>query len=174
MECFPNTTDTRHNLWTNHPGACGAEDDCDCGIPGLVMDGASLSTEGWIVSTLLNMLMTSGKKPDSECGWNPAGRGGHWSESYITNGPAVVGSQIQNIGQKGRVEELRALLVAHVQQTVARLQSRGVASKVEVSGEYAGSGKFRLNISVFGTRSDPSKVGFTAERLENGWVWSNV
>lgn len=176
MRCFPAGNDDRRNLWTNHPDACGSGRECGglCGVPGLSLDGASLSTEGWIISTLLNMLMTNGKRDDAICGWNPNGRGGHWSESYITSGPAVVGSQVSYIEPSGRVQDQQALLTAHVQQIASRLPARGVSTGVEVETEYAGNGRFRVNITVQGSRGNPSRVGVTAERMENGWVWNNV
>ena len=175
MRCFPQEIDERRNLWTTRPDACGSTRSCEalCGIPGLSLNGASLSTDGWIISTLLNMLMTDAKKPDSACGSNPNGRGGHWSESYITNGPKAIGSQICNIGTAGRVEELRAMLDAHAKEAASRLENRGVATKVEVETEYVGDGRFRLNIIIQGSLSNPSSVGVTAQRVENGWAWIN-
>lgn len=167
----PIIADRRRTLWTNHPDACGTSAGCGerCGVPGMVLSGGSLSTSGWVVSTVLNMLLTDAKRDDAPCGWHPGGRGGHWSESYM-NGQ--LGSKIQHIPAMGRVEDLRARLLSSVTETVSRLVTRGVASSVDVDVNYTGSGRFSVGVKVQFVSGNPQNVGVTAARTDNGWVWN--
>lgn len=167
----------RKLFWSTQPDACGASQDCgrSCGNPGLAFDQdtgeeRTISNSNWVRGLAINMLMTDGKRPGIPCGYTPGGQAGHWSESYA-NGD-LIGTLLRTIEPGGRVVEITALVKAHVESTMQRLVSRGVALKIETEVTYAGSGRFLIGVSILGTNNQMTKVGITAERMTNAWIWS--
>lgn len=175
--CVESTVGRRRLFWATQPGACGVEATCtsDCGIPGFELETAngqgSISTDDWLRGLMINMLMTDGRMADTACGYNPNGQGGHWSESYISAGDGI-GTLMRTIPPAGRVQALEAQLAAYAKQTLQKLVSRGVARSVDVVVKYVSGGNFSVNASVFGVDSRTSKVGLSAQRLDNGWIWN--
>jgi phage gp46-like protein len=123
---------------------------------------------------MINMLMTDGRQADTACGYRPNGQGGHWSESYIDSGDPTVGTLMRTIAPAGRVQALEAQLEAYAKQTLQKLVGRGVARSVDVVVKYVSGGNFSVNASVFGVDNRASRIGLSAQRLENGWVWNNT
>lgn len=183
--CNQEIGDRRRLFWATQPTEgrelCGFS----CGLPGLsVIDrhcdeeldcegAASIDTTNWVRGLIINMLMTDGRKADSQCGYRPGAQGGHWSSSYIEQGDDTIGTLIRTVETSGRVNELRALVTAYARSTLERLVARGVATKIEVATEYLGSGRFALDIEVYGVSSGVTKVGFVGERLSEQWVWDS-
>lgn len=176
VACNTSASNRRKLFWATQPEACGSSYECgaSCGKPGLGFEDDNLGnrtllTTDWLRGLILNMLMTDGRRLDNECGYNPNGIGGHWSESY---GGGAIGTLIRTIEPKGSINQLTALIQAHAESTMSRLVTRGVALKVNCVASYIGSGKFSLAIEVFGRNNQVSKVGLSADRLSNGWIWS--
>lgn len=170
---------TRRKLfWATQPDACGISDICgfECGSSGLspitLPEGRTISTQEWIRGLVINMLMTDGRKQDTECGYRPGSQGGHWSESYIESGPATVGTLLRNVPTTGRILDGVNLITALAQATLDRLVARGVAHRVDVTSKYLGGSKMQLDISVFGRGTENAYVGINVARLVNGWVWN--
>lgn len=167
----------RKLFWATQPDACGSSQDCgnSCGVPGLAYvpdtgEQKTIATSDWVRGLILNMLMTDGRRPGNNCGYAPNGQGGHWSESY-SNGDTI-GTLLRTVESSGRISELIALLRAHVESTMQRLIKRGVAISVEVNVMYLGNSRFQIGISALGTNNQMNKVGMTAERMTNAWIWS--
>lgn len=175
--CFPSTTQRRTLFWATQPDSCGTDDICgyQCGSPGLtpINDGSSLATTDWLRGLMINMLMTDGRPLETACGVQPGAYGGHWTESYITSGPADVGTLVRTVPPQGRVQDGVNLVVAYANATLSRLVARGVASSVEVTGRYAGAGKVEISALARGTSDGDARVQLTGARMANGWIWTN-
>lgn len=176
--CVTSSVGRRKLFWATQPDACDVEESCGgrCGSPGLTLTGndpdgqRSISTENWLRGLLVNMLMTDGRRPDTPCGYTPIGQGGHWSESYIEDN-AGIGTLIRTVSPAKRTSELEAVLSAYAQQTLSKLIGRGVARSVEVKVTYVSGGTFNVEAAVVGVDNLSSRIGLSAQRLENGWVW---
>ena len=196
MTCSPYAASRRRLFWATQPAACGETSECGiaCGVPGLVHTNGlyacgsecdithqpgcprpvlqrSILTGGWVRGLIINMLMTDGKLPDTNCGFKPGTQGGHWSESYIEGGPAVIGTLARAIQPSGTMNESIALIAAYVDATLQRLVQRGVAKSVTVTSRYLGNAKLSIDVIVVGTDDTSSKVGLLGSRLQNSWVW---
>ena len=180
--CGAPTDTRRRTFWTTQVAACGEYVACgdECGIPGLQFDqdvdvsvGRTFLTNDWVRSLLLNILNTNGRQPATACGVPPGTQGGHWSESYREDG-LKTGSLLRDALQRpvARVQEGVNLVRAQVQADVYKLVQLGVASRVDVTAEYAGSNKIDVTIVVYGPSSlTTNVVNLTADRLTNAWVW---
>ena len=195
-QCSSARVDRRNNFWTTQPDACGDSTVCgvECGIPGLAFEASDICgldcdntlqdgctppelpktfiTTDWVRGLIVNMLMTDGRKPDTECGYAPNGQGGHWSESYITDGIASIGTLLRTVQPVGRISDSMEEVRSYAEATLQRLIARGVASKVFVEATYVSAGTIRLDIEVYGTNNEISKVGLSGARLANGWAWT--
>lgn len=191
----------RRLFWATQPDGCGTVAGCglDCGSPGLAFDDCferddltcvefgedpttgvvsigkpiqrTIATNDWVRGLAINMLMTDGRRPDRTCGYNPRGQGGHWSESF-DRGPAPgIGSLMLQTDAATSVNETQNLIVAFAQSTLDRLVARGVAQRVDVTGEYLGNNRFQIIADIIGLGNNSARVGVTGERLSNGWVW---
>jgi len=173
MICALDTIDVRKLFWATQPETCGTAPDCgaSCGQPGLELqpDG-TIATGGWLRSLILNMLLTDGRLPDTDCGYRPGGQMGHWSESYVLGD---IGSLLRTAHSTGTIAETITALRANAEATLARLVSRAVAVKVEVDVAYLGNMRFSLDITVFGSTSK-ARVGLTGSRLDNSWIWEEL
>lgn len=181
-----NALTRRRLFWSTQPDGCRTLPSCgaDCAVPGIVWDetdpvaGAddqrpfrSFSTDDWIRGYVLNLLMTQGRRVDTSCGYNPRGAGGHWSSSFIDDGPSDIGTLMFDVDNTQDVNSTLNLIVAFAQSTLDRMVERGVAVRVEVTGEYSGSNRFTIFAEVYGLGNQSARVNLTGERLSNGWVW---
>lgn len=174
--CTTQVNTRRRLFWTTQVGACGTEDKCgvSCGVPGLqaidAVGGRTFATTEWVRGLIVNMLMTDGREPATTCGYAPGTQGGHWSESY---GAGTVGTLMRTVDSKGSINEAVAEIESYASATLERLVERGVAVSVEVTAKYVGSLRMNLDVIVYGANNETAtRVGLSAERLENGWVWS--
>jgi phage gp46-like protein len=178
MACITSSPDRRRLFWATQPGACGADQTCvgECGVPGLAFQSEGvIASSGWLSGLIINMLMTDGRLPDTECGYRPGAQGGHWSESYIQGNAASVGTLLRKVPTTGTVREGLNLIVAHARATIDRLVQRGVALSVDVQGSYAGNNVMVLEITVRGTGAiGDARVGVSAARTPQGWIWGDV
>lgn len=197
----PANSDRRRTFWTTQPGACGSEAGCatDCGTPGLQLTssscgrlrcqccpdnatdpncltpgppaGRSFVTTDWLRSLVINILLTNAKLPDSRCGYRPGAQGGHWSESFRTDGQKS-GSSIRNLPKSMSIRDSVALVRATLKSDLAKLVKMGVAQSVEVTAEYLGSNLMSATIEIIGPNGIGAKVGLTGDRSANAWAWS--
>lgn len=131
----------------------------------------SFVTTDWLRSLVINILMTNAKLPNTKCGYRPGAQGGHWSESFRTDGQKS-GSSIRNLPKSMSVRDSMALARATLKSDLAKLVNMGVAQSVEVSTEYLGSNLMSANIEIVGPDGLGSKVGLTGNRNSNVWAWS--
>lgn len=180
MVCTVSELSRRKLFWATQPDACGSQTECgfECGEAGLSFANEatsevskSLETEDWVRGLVINMLLTDGRKPDTNCGYNPNGQGGHWSESYISSGPAEIGTLLRTLEADRSINESVALISAYAKSTLNRLVERGVALSVDVEAKYLGNYKISLAITINGTSGQTSRVGLSTARLQNGWIW---
>lgn len=182
MQNMQTSSERRRLFWSSQPGSnCEPVFSCGqiCEIPGIALvdvdkaeNSRTVATNDWLRGLALNMLMTDGRKPNSACGYNPRSLGGHWSESFDQSQGAGIGSLILETQNATSVNETLNLIVAYAQATLDRLIARGVAVRVDVSGEYLGSNRYSVNAEILGLGNNSARVGVTGERLQNGWVWS--
>jgi Phage protein GP46. len=179
MACNSATIDRRRTFWTTKDGACGSEPSCgnECGNPGLKIvcgagGGATFETDEYAVGLALNILLTNGRKEDSSCGHVPGTRGGHWADSFRTDGKTS-GSRFRYVKATGRIQETMALLKAYATDDLKKLVDYGVAVSVSVDMKYIGGNVMSLGITIMGVTGRESRVGLIGTRLENSWVWSN-
>ena len=178
MTCITSSPDRRRLFWATQPGACGSDENCagDCGIPGLAYEAPGvISSSGWLTGLIINMLMTDGRLPDTECGYRPGAQGGHWSESYMPGNGDSIGTLLRKVPVTGTIRESLNLIVAFARATIDRLVTRGIALSVDVEGKYAGNNVMILDVIVRGTGSvGDARVGVSAERTPQGWIWGDV
>lgn len=198
LVCQVPVNSRRRFFWATQPDACGTNEVCgnDCGSPGLgvvqncnpqscdptqdpncpPVDNTTktFATTEWLRGLIINMLMTDGLLPDTECGYRPGSQGGHWSESYIADafgGPTIIGTLMRTPVATRTVQEAINLIVAYAKDTMSRLVARGVAISVDVTGSYIGGGRMKLDILVRGRTDGEARVGLVGQRLAQGWVW---
>lgn len=131
----------------------------------------SIVTSDWVRSLVINILMTNAKLPDTRCGYRPGAQGGHWSESFRTDGQKS-GSAIRNLPKSMGIRDSVALVRATLKADLAKLVKMGVAQSVEVTAEYLGNNLMSADIEVVGPNGTGSKVGLTGNRNGNAWAWS--
>lgn len=190
----------RRVFWATQLDACPPEDNCGtpCAVPGLrlidVRDecaadglgcfdstcpndavdtiGTTIDTANYVEGLALNILLTDARKPDTECGWLPGRRGGHWSESHIGNG-ARIGSRVRFHSGRGSIQEQVNEIEALAQDDLAKLITYGVATKVDVTASYLGRGVVGVDAVIYGPAgAKVGRVGVKGQRAANGWVWS--
>ena len=171
--------DTRRLFWATQPDACGVTQECGniCGTPGLELQHnstqqATISNQDWLRGLMLNMLLTDGRLPETECGYRPGARGGHWSSSYAEN--EEIGTLMRTVlPAPGRsIQQDVSLIASFAQATLQRLVQRGIAVRVEVEGTYVGNGNMTLNAVIYGQSEQRTQVGITGSRRNNAWIWN--
>lgn len=179
LQCQPLNTPTRRKFWTTTlqscvPYECGTY---TCGRPGLALvenedkSGASFATDDWITSTALNMLLTDARRRDTKCGYAPGTLNGHWSESFIQQQDAEIGSHVRYIDPKMSVRDAVLQIKAEVQMTLNRLVKYGIAVEVTVNAKYMGEGRVDMDIEILGSAVDPTRLALSAKRSDNSWAW---
>lgn len=192
----------RRVFWATQADACIPEDDCSgaaCATPGLklinipdecntdalgcydsscanpALDslGITIDTSKYVEGLALNILLTDSRKPDTECGWLPGRRGGHWSETFIEGGGARVGSRVRFHSGKGSIQQQVNEIEALAQEDLSKLVTYGVATKVQVKATYLGRATVGVIATIFGpTGAEIGRVGISGQRAANGWVWN--
>jgi phage gp46-like protein len=174
--------DRRHAFWATQPDCGTAVDDCGnvCGAPGLQFNPAivkpnsktprTIVTSNYVRGLIINKLMTDGPVPDNECGFRPGMRGGHWSQSFRSDGQ-YVGSRIRQISPKLPISAAVSLIEGTIKSEIEFLVKYGVAIKSTVSAKYAGRNNINVAIEVFG-HTENFNIGVTASRLSNQWAWA--
>lgn len=179
LQCLPLDTPTRRKFWTTSLDSC-VPDTCGtlhCGKPGLTIvenedkTAATFATDDWITSTALNMLMTDARRRDSKCGYAPGTLNGHWSESFIGEQNAEIGTHVRYIDPKLSVRDAVLQIKAEVQLTLNRLVRYGIAIEVKVETKYQGDGLVSMIIDIFGSAVDPTRIALSAKRSDNSWAW---
>lgn len=131
----------------------------------------SIVTTGWVRSLVLNILQTNGKLPASSCGFRPGAQGGHWSESYRTDGQRI-GTLLRNIPASQSILKSIALIRAQLQADLARLVVIKIAQKVTVETTYLGGNVMRVDISIIAPNGTQIAVGLSGKRSTVSWAWS--
>jgi phage gp46-like protein len=179
LQCQPLNTPTRRKFWTTSLDSC-VPDTCGtftCGKPGLSLvenedkTGASFATNDWVMSTALNMLMTDARRRDTKCGYAPGTLNGHWSESFIQQQGAEIGTHVRYIDPKLSVRDAVMQIKAEVQMTLNKLVKYGIAIEVIVHAQYQGEGRVALDIEILGSGIDPTRIALSAKRSDNSWAW---
>lgn len=174
--CATGVQDRRRIFWSTQ--ACSVVTVCkdDCLQFGLLYDREagspispnprSISTNNWLAGLVINILLTDGQGPERLCGYKPGRRGGHWSDSFRTDGQNS-GSLLRKVGKTKTVQEGVNLIQSYAQASLTKLIAYGVATAVEVDAKYAGNGKVELVVTVIGPAGQEERVGFTSTRLNN-------
>jgi len=116
------------------------------------------------------MLLTDGRRRDTRCGYVPGTVNGHWSESFATSGKPV-GTQVRYLSASASVRDSMQLIKAEIITTLQKLIDYGIAVEITVEAEYKGNGQIFMDIQIFGTAVDPTRIGVTAQRNANAWAW---
>lgn len=174
-DCNITPLERRRPFWTTQPAACGSQaDTCggyDCGRPGLQLDGSSFVTSDWLRSLVINILHTDGRQPDTRCGYAPGTQGGHWSESFRSDGQKI-GTTIRNIPPQASIRDALSLIKAKMISDLNRLIMMKLVAKIDVATSYLGSNRVRVDIIVIGQSGETTRVGMIGDRLRSSWVWS--
>jgi phage gp46-like protein len=178
VECIIPVDGRRKIFWTTQPDACGVVQGCisECGSSGLKshvpagQKGRTFYTNDYVRGLMINIIGTKGRRDDSNCGWRPGTRGGHWADTYRTDGNTV-GTGIYDIPAQTSVADCINLLRARLLHDMQKLVAYGVAQSVNVAVSYAGGNTFAVTVEAFGNDGKSSRVGLTGKRLENSWVW---
>lgn len=176
----------RRVFWATQPAVCGNTELCtndvhgpNCGRPGLEWigaadpegDGRTISTDNWIEGLILNILLTDAQREDALCGHLPGQRGGHWSDSFRTDG-ASAGSRVRHISPTCSVAQMVALVEGAINDDLQRLVTWAVALAVAVRVTYRGNNVLWADIEVTGLAGDRIAVGLAGTRLTNAWAWT--
>lgn len=188
--CSIDPVGRRRIFWSTQPD-CGSVEACPgqtCGVPGLKRDAvsdcatgapvdapcATISNAEWVRGLIINILATDARKDDTECGWRPGQRGGHWSEAYIPQGPKRIGSRIRQLPQRCAINEILNLVKAYALDDLSVLTLWGVASEIQVETRYVGNNSILLAITAIGRDAQVINVGMTATRTANAWIWGTT
>lgn len=166
------------------PDACRQSGPCgtDCGEAGLRLieaddgSGVYLDKSNFVRGLFVNILLTDARREDTNCGWTPGLVGGHWSESFISpsesGGIGVrIGSSLRYLRMNCSNEEAVSQVTSVLQEAGDKLRTYGVALDVEVEARYAGGGRVEASVVIIGPAGETTKVGTSAIKLSNGWVW---
>lgn len=177
--CSP-TRDPRRSFWTTQPAACGVESDscASCGEVGLTLNcgaggGATFATNDYVRGLALNILLTDGQSPSSECGFPPGSRGGYWADSFRTDNENS-GSRFRFADATGSMSQQIALLKSFAQKDLDKLVTYGVVASVKVDIAYRGGNRASMSVVFVGRDGTSSNLGLVGGRLKNGWVWSET
>ena len=167
----------RRYFWTTRVDANGEKTSCHnanvCGEPGLFLEmSGELSNVDYLSSLCINMLMTDGRQPDSVCGYRPGSLGGYWAESFLDDD--IVGTLVRTVQPQGSTQDIVNLVQAHVEATLSRLVTRGVASSIDVVVSYTSGGQYGVQVNVYGIGGVDAKVGLITQHLPQGWVWETL
>jgi len=171
-----NVLERRRTFWTTKP--VGSVESCGnfCADPALSLieepTYSTIDNTDWIRGYILNVLFTTGRVESSTCGTRASAVGGHWSSSFIEDGPSDVGTQLDHLPNDLSVNATLNLVVAYVQTAMNRMVQRGLATRVDVNGAYAGLNKFNVDVVVYGYGANETRVALAGDRLENGWAWA--
>lgn len=177
--CTSQAATRRKIFWTTQPDACGTyQSPCNdtCGDPGLQLnavsgEGSTFATNDWLRSLILNIFGTDGRLPESVCGVQAGTQGGHWSESYRTDGQSI-GTLLRSLEPVGRIQDSIAMVRARAQADAGRLVTLGVASAVDVAVTYLGGTRVSIDIEVTSpSGSETNRVNLLGDRIANEWVW---
>lgn len=127
-------------------------------------------TSDWVRSLVLNILLTNARLPNTACGYRPGAQGGHWSESFRTDG-AKSGSNIRNLPKSMNIRDSVALAKATIEADLAKLVKMGIAQSVTVTAEYLGSNVMSADIEIMSPTGIGTRVGLTGNRNGNSWAW---
>lgn len=177
--CQALAQDRRRSFWTTQ--MCGATQNAcggDCGEYGMAMapvEGGSererrIDNAGWVQSLIYNILLTDGRMSDSACGYRPGARGGHWSDSFRSDG-LTAGSLLRTLGTFGRINDQVNLAGAYAKADMAKLVTMKVADSVDVKATYGGGLSINLDITVYGRSGDVTRVGLTGSPTGSEWRW---
>lgn len=152
-----------------HMEGCFDADKCSPRAPKLL--GATLATNDFVRSLALNILLTDAEsRPSPGCGPRIGRRGGYWADAYRTDG-LKTGSLLRQMPMKGTTGQLVALAREYAARDLAKLVTYGVASAVNVSANYAGSGVISILAEIIG-RTGKTSVGISGQKLANEWAWT--
>lgn len=151
----------------------------NCGRPGLEWigeadpegDGRTITTDNWVEGLILNILLTDAQREGSICGYLPGQRGGHWSDSFRTDGLSA-GSHVRHINPKCSVSEMIALVEGALTDDLQRLVRWSVALAVAVKVTYGGNNTLSADVEVVGLMGDRLMVGLAGTRMTNSWAWT--
>ena len=195
--CAAGPDDRRRVFWATQPDACGTQEPCpgvSCGVaghryvdskqcnhPGIggcppscpsVVNGRSIDNSNWIRGLALNIVLTDGRLPDSDCGHLPGRRGGHWSESYA-NG-ARISSKIRQLPTNCAVAESVRQVEDALTDDLGQMVAWGVAREVKASARYAGNNTIEASAEIIGDGGETTVVGLSGTRLVNAWAWGTT
>lgn len=196
--CTQIDVDRRRVFWSTQPTvderqACGAT----CGVPGLLIENeidsqncrrcqtfaenvpapedgqdSTIVTSSWVRGLVLNILMTNGRYPNTNCGRRPGSMGGHWSESFAGSG-ASFGNLMYSVPSGYRINDLVKLASQYVRAAMQKLVTYGVAKNVDVETNYKGGGVVSVDIIIQGTNGLNENVGVSGSIVDNYWVWQS-
>lgn len=165
--------DFRRIFWATKPAAKGADVSCGatCGRPGLMFaSNGTISNENYVRGLALNILMTNGPRALGACGIRPGQRGGHWSDSFRTDG-GYSGATFRYVKPETSVVRTIALIRSFMEKDLQRLVSYGVALSVSVRAERVNGNVVNMIATILGPGGNEMNVGITGTRLKNGWAW---
>lgn len=176
--CSTTTTlPQRRRFWATQPDVCGTSVDCgaECSVSGLSLissgGGKTIVTSDWVRGLALNILLTDGRSPDKPCGYRPGSQGGHWSESFRTDGEKI-GTLVRKLPSAASVRESVALVRATLTAELQRLVTVGIAKSVTVDATYLGGNRMAATINIIAPDGTIVRVGMTGARNSNAWAWS--
>lgn len=177
MTCNAGAADRRRIFWTTQPDACGYRINAcgeECASPGLSRverdGGVTIANTDYVRGLALNILLTQGRLPDSECGVRPGGRGGHWQDVFRGDGLSC-GTLMLNVPAKTSIRESLLLIKSYAEAALNKLVATGVATKVDVAVDYLGGAAAFVRATIYGQGTEVTNVGATVARLQNAWVW---
>lgn len=175
--CISAVNAQRRHFWSSQITDCDIGDSCgaSCHEVNLELihtdDGATISTDNWVVGIAMNILLTDARREDTACGYVPRAINGHWSENFIA-GDIRVGTGLRYIPPAANINESVALIVAYARNSLEKLMTYGVAQDVNVTGSYIGGAQMQLNIEITSQDGSTNRVAITAQRTNNQWRWN--
>lgn len=180
VDCNVPIQGRRKIFWTTQPDACGVVTSChsNCGSSGLRsyvpqgQKGRTFANNDFVRGLAINILLTDARKEDKPCGYKPGAIGGHWSDSYRTDGKRA-GTNLRDIPITYTIQESLRLIQAYMQTSLQKLVGYGVAQSVSVTVKYLGRNVFQADADIISADGEQTRVGVTGNRMENSWVWGS-
>lgn len=167
--------DIRRIFWATQPAAKGVDESCvgECGRPGLAFgENGAIMWSDYVRGLALNILLTNGPRALGACGVRPGQRGGHWSDSFRTDG-GYSGATYRYVKPDISVVRTISLIRSFMEKDLQRLVSYGVALSVTVKSERIDRNRVSMVATILGPGGNETNVGITGSRLTNGWAWES-
>jgi phage gp46-like protein len=134
-------------------------------------NGRSIDNTGWLASLIVTILLTDGRSLNDDCNKQVAFKGGHWSESFRTDG-LPIGTDLRRVPSQTSVANYVEEIRARAEAALGKLVVLNIASSITVNVKYNGNNVFYLDIESKTNEGLLVKLGLNGTRLTDAFAWN--